>query len=218
MGKNEPSLNDFKISPNLLPDTLSILIQFRIYSKVQAFLQLVLHMKDRDLNRFFWSQVIRDTEGNHITTNDKINYRFAWLPFGLNCSLFLLSVTLREFAAMYTILFPQTTPLVHKNMYMMNMDDFEAERAYGAALYIYNSTSDHHVNLFCKKNRLPSVKCVTLLRLELLGAQLLRYFYKATSLDINDAVLWSDSTVTLGWIRHDANHWKTFICNQVTEI
>jgi len=78
------------------------------------------------------------------------------------------------------------------------------------------------VRLACSKNRLAPVKKVTLPRLELLaalvGARLLHYFCQATCIDIMEAALWSDSTVALGWICQDPNRWKTFVCNQVTEI
>lgn len=66
------------------------------------------------------------------------------------------------------------------------------------------------------------VKKVTLPRLELLaalmGARLLQYFCAETKICSSKAILWSDSTVALGWIRSDPNKWKTFVCNRVTEI
>jgi hypothetical protein len=78
------------------------------------------------------------------------------------------------------------------------------------------------VQLMCSKNRLAPLKRVTLPCLELLaallGAKLLRYFCQAMDYPITDATLWSDSMVTLGWIRGDPNNWKTFVCNRVTEI
>jgi hypothetical protein len=52
----------------------------------------------------------------------------------------------------------------------------------------------------------------------LLGARLLQYFRQATHIDTTKAILWTDSTVTLGWIRQDPNRWNTFECNWVTEI
>lgn len=98
-----------------------------------------------------------------------------------------------------------------------------SEKAYGAALYTHSTTEEGVlVRLACSKNRLAPVKKVTLPRLELLaamlGARLLHYFCNATAHDITQATLWTDSTVTLGWIRSDPNRWKTFICNRVTEI
>jgi hypothetical protein len=98
-----------------------------------------------------------------------------------------------------------------------------SERAYGAVLYIRSvSETTCSVRLVCSKNRLAPLKKVTLPRLELLvallGARLLRYFCHETGFDATRAILWSDSTVTLGWIRSDPNRWKTFVSNRITEI
>ena len=92
-----------------------------------------------------------------------------------------------------------------------------SERAYGAALYIRSTKDDKSlVHLACRKNSLAPVKRVTLPRLELLaalvGTWLLHYFCTATGYNINQAILWSDATVALGWIRRDRNRWKTFVC------
>ena len=97
------------------------------------------------------------------------------------------------------------------------------ERAYGAALYIRSTKDDETLtSLACSKNRVAPVKRINLPRLGLLaalvGARLLHYFCRATDYDIYRAVLWSDATVALGWIRSDPNKWKTFVCNRVTEI
>ena len=51
-----------------------------------------------------------------------------------------------------------------------------------------------------------------------MGTRLLSYFCEATGCDITQATLWTDSTMTLSWIRSDQNRWKTFVCNRVTEI
>ena len=77
-------------------------------------------------------------------------------------------------------------------------------------------------SLACSNNRLAPVKRITLPLLKLLAALVgmrpLHYFCTATGYDINHAILWSDVTVTLGWIRSDPNRWKAFVCNRVTEI
>ena len=98
-----------------------------------------------------------------------------------------------------------------------------SERAYGAAIYARTQTGKGvKIELACSKARLAPIKRVTLPRLELLaalvGARLLRYFGRATDIDVTTATLWTDSTVTLGWIRSEPHRWKTFICNRVTEI
>ena len=98
-----------------------------------------------------------------------------------------------------------------------------SERAYGAVLYVRSTLNTNSVvRLACSKTRLAPIKKVTLPRLELLaallGARLLHYFCQATDIEIAKAILWSDSSVTLGWIRNDPNKWKTFVCNRVTEV
>jgi hypothetical protein len=98
-----------------------------------------------------------------------------------------------------------------------------SERAYGAVLYVCSSSSTTRtVQLVLSKSRLAPIKKVQLPRLELLaallGARLLRYFTTEAGLDTTIATLWSDSTVTLGWIRSDPNRWKPFVQNRVTEI
>ena len=86
-------------------------------------------------------------------------------------------------------------------------------RAYGAALYIRSTHgTETTVRIVCSKNKLAPLKRVTLPRLEpiavLIGARLLNYFCQKTGHDVTEATLWSDSTVTLGWIRNDPNRWR----------
>jgi hypothetical protein len=50
-------------------------------------------------------------------------YRFTPLPFGLTCSPFLLSATLREHADRHKVTFPSAAPLIGSNTFM---DDFAA--------------------------------------------------------------------------------------------
>ncbi|KAG8175333.1 hypothetical protein JTE90_007581 [Oedothorax gibbosus] len=98
-----------------------------------------------------------------------------------------------------------------------------SERAYGACLYSRQTVdSSTSVSLICSRNKLAPIKKVTLPRLELLaallGARLLQYFCKETNMNSYTAILWSDSTVALSWIKGDPNRWKTFVCNRTTEI
>ena len=65
-----------------------------------------------------------------------------------------------------------------------------------------------------KENTLPRLEIIA----ALIGARLLLYFCKETGNDIAEAILWSDSTMALGWICNDPNRWKTFVANRVTEI
>jgi len=103
------------MGPKVLPEILAIL-RFRLHHSAivgditQAFLQLVLDREDRDLTRFFWYRTIPDGEGRHHTTDEVVTYRFTRLPFGLTCSPFLLSVTLREHAERHKTTFPAAAP------------------------------------------------------------------------------------------------------------
>ena len=91
-----------------------------------------------------------------------------------------------------------------------------SERAYGAVIYLRSIVDDAFtIQLISSKGRLAPIKRVTLPRLELLAAlvatRLLRYFCQASNCDISKATLWSDSAITLAWIRGDPNRWQTFV-------
>jgi hypothetical protein len=73
---NSPSLNEvLEMGPNPLPEVLATLLRFRGHPEAiigdiqQAFLQLSLDRKDRDLTRFLWYRIFKDDIGNRYTTN-----------------------------------------------------------------------------------------------------------------------------------------------------
>jgi len=85
-----PSLHDvLEMGPNLIPGVLATLLRFReqpvaiIGDIQQAFLQLSLERKDRDLTRFLWYRISQDKRGNRYMTNEVVTYGFTHLPFGL---------------------------------------------------------------------------------------------------------------------------------------
>ena len=145
--KGAPSLNDFlEIGPNLLPEVFTMLLRFRLNPLAivvdirQAFLQLRLDEKDRDLTRIFWYLVTRDDGGNYNTTDEVNCYRFTRLPFGLTCSPFLLSASLRELASMHKDSFPTAAALVDSSTFV---DDFAAgvEDSNGVIAIYYQLTA-----------------------------------------------------------------------------
>nr|CAH7766504.1 unnamed protein product [Callosobruchus chinensis] len=99
-----------------------------------------------------------------------------------------------------------------------------SEKAFGACIYIrsVDESGRIYVNLFCAKSRVAPVKPVTIPRLELCAALLLAQLYdKVISSwkgNIDAVHLWSDSTVTLGWLRGSPHQWKVFVANRVSEI
>ncbi|KRZ95930.1 hypothetical protein T08_11349 [Trichinella sp. T8] len=97
-------------------------------------------------------------------------------------------------------------------------------RAYGTVVYLRMETSSGsvRVSLAAANTRVAPVKRLSLQRLELMGAliaaRLIRYVQGALRLDIRSLSCWSDSEVTLWWIRSAASQWKPFVRNRVEEI
>nr|CAI5838887.1 unnamed protein product [Callosobruchus analis] len=97
-----------------------------------------------------------------------------------------------------------------------------SEKAYAACVYIRFSTRVPVSNLICAKSRVAPVKQVSLPRLELCGAvlvaNLISKTIKVIEIKFDQGYLWTDSTITLAWIRGDSKRWKTFVANRVSEI
>ncbi|KRY08159.1 hypothetical protein T12_7544 [Trichinella patagoniensis] len=99
-----------------------------------------------------------------------------------------------------------------------------SERAYGAVVYLRMETASGatRINLVAAKTRVSPVKRLSLPRLELMGAltaaRLIRFAQRALQLDVRSLFCWSDSEVTLPWVRSAASRWKPFVRNRVKEI
>ncbi|XP_017796388.1 PREDICTED: uncharacterized protein LOC108577709 [Habropoda laboriosa] len=100
-----------------------------------------------------------------------------------------------------------------------------SESAYGACIYIKstNERGQHAVNLLCAKSRVAPLKIISLPRLELCAARLLAKLYKEVKkafyqTEFKRIRFWSNSTITLHWIRTPPHLLKTFVANRVNEI
>lgn len=97
-----------------------------------------------------------------------------------------------------------------------------SEKAYGAVCYLRSVDSNEKINvsLVISKAKVAPLKLQTVPRLELeaarLGVKLADYVLSSLGTSIQpETFYWSDSTITLGWIRGEPHQWKTFVAHRV---
>lgn len=99
-----------------------------------------------------------------------------------------------------------------------------SQKAYGSVAYMCteSSTGERTCTLIMAKCRVAPVKPITLARLELMGAlmasRLCQFVRASMEVHIDNVHMWTDSMITLHWIRGDAARWKEFVKNRVAEI
>jgi len=96
-------------------------------------------------------------------------------------------------------------------------------RAYSAVIYLKTEEGGtRDVRLFAARTKVAPLKQISLPRLELSAATLLVRLvaHSLPRIGATEAPLhlWSDFTVTLGWIRGHPSSWVTFVANRVSEI
>ena len=117
--KGHPSLNEcLETGPNMLPKIFDNLVRFRAFEIAivsdikEAFLNIGISEKDRDLLRFPWFDDISKDDPLMII------YRFCVLPFGLNCSPFILCAIIILHMMKYIDLNQEFVELFLRNLYM----------------------------------------------------------------------------------------------------
>ncbi|RWR99520.1 uncharacterized protein B4U79_08668, partial [Dinothrombium tinctorium] len=131
--KGNLSLNDcLYTGPNLVPDLVHVLINFRMrsigYSAdiKKAFLQILLRKQDRDATRFLWLK-------SNWKPGDKVEYvvlRMKRVLFGAASSPFLLAATVKHHIRKYRDQNEKICQLINNNLYVddfLGSDDSEEE-------------------------------------------------------------------------------------------
>lgn len=98
-----------------------------------------------------------------------------------------------------------------------------SERAYAAVVYIRVILNEAvHVQLLTAKSKIAPIKRISLPKLELCAAVLLAKLLDSVKQAMNfqrvETFAWTDSMITLSWIRANPSKWKPFVANRVTEI
>ncbi|XP_067625507.1 uncharacterized protein [Eurosta solidaginis] len=99
-----------------------------------------------------------------------------------------------------------------------------SEDAFAAVAYwrSCNSFGDVEVAFVCAKSKCAPMKTLTIPRLELqaavLGTRLMQCIREEHLVDIEDCILWSDSTTVIKWLRSEHRRYKPFVQHRVAEI
>ncbi|XP_011685486.1 PREDICTED: uncharacterized protein LOC105448538 [Wasmannia auropunctata] len=102
--------------------------------------------------------------------------------------------------------------------------DNASECAFGACIYAVSTNHQGSIqsHLICAKSKVAPLKTIFLPRLELEATLFLAQLYNtvraACRNKISKVRLWSDNTITLGWIQKQPCDLKTFVANRVTKI
>ncbi|GFU12921.1 integrase catalytic domain-containing protein [Trichonephila clavipes] len=99
-----------------------------------------------------------------------------------------------------------------------------SQKAYGAAAFLRVKHKDGvSIDLVTSKSRVAPLKRLSLPRLELMDALLAARLAKEVKKILDQkcstrALFWTDSQVTLHWIKGPSHRWKPFVANRVREI
>ncbi|KAJ8981434.1 hypothetical protein NQ317_015636, partial [Molorchus minor] len=134
------------------------------------------------------------------------------------------NVNLPNLPLLNELTIPRHIGILHANNFELHAFADASQIAYGACVYIRYNLPDnsYETRLLCAKSRVAPLKTISLPRLELCGALLLAQLVEkvrtSSTINFSHSYYWSDSKITLCWIRGPPSKWKTFIGNRVSEI
>ena len=138
---HKPSLNEILYSgPNLLSKVFDLLLRFRtnyialIADIQQAFLNVEVAEKDRDVLRFLWKENPTEKESKLVI------FRFLRVVIGLTCSPFLLNSTIKHHLETYEMMFPEITDILADDLYVDDLTTGVDSVTKGKELYETSKT------------------------------------------------------------------------------
>ena len=132
----------------------------------------------------------------------------------------------KELPTLAIIHIPRCYSLVGFSPSSMQLHGFSdaSEEAYAGVvcLCLVDSTRRIHTTLVMSKTRVSPIKCLSIPRLELCGAQLLTKFLchvkKVLNVPVTSVFAWTDSSIVLSWLTGNPRRFKTYVGNRISFI
>lgn len=117
-----------------------------------------------------------------------------------------------------------STNLVDPDRSELHVFGDASELAYAAVAYLktYDAEGTSEVTMMYCKSKVAPIKKVTLPRLELqaavLGVKVAEFIKNEAKIPIVRTYMWTDSQITLHWVRSTSREYKTYVANRVEQI
>lgn len=131
-----------------------------------------------------------------------------------------------EFSSLASLIIPRFVPGLNSTTLQIHGFCDSSELGYAAVVYFRCEHGDGQVttHLIIARSKVAPLKKISIPRLELCAAVLLADLIAHVKdvfnnhLAFDDIFCWSDSTVTLAWLKSPSSRWKTYVSNRVSHI
>ncbi|XP_075148904.1 uncharacterized protein LOC142222573 [Haematobia irritans] len=128
---------------------------------------------------------------------------------------------LSQFSLLHKFMFPRFVSALNSSVQIHAFCDASLS-AYGACVYVRaECEGEITTHLLCSKSRVAPLKVLTVPKLELSAAALLADLLESISKTLPTNIeyhCWSDSMVTLSWLREHPSNFNVFVSNRVSRI